>query len=159
MRRSSNTRPTTRRLVIAARQIRKTSAAEHRVDKQAGVLDERGQIADVPSVRPLSESEIADAIDRFQRGELIQSIAARLGVSRKRIRTVFQARGITSKRSPLTAEHVEHAAALYRGGLSLAAVGTEFGVTGMTIRRYLSEHGVKIRPRRGWENYENQQSD
>lgn len=83
---------------------------------------------------------------------MIQSIAARLGVNRKRIRVVFQARGITSKRIPLNEQQVERAAEQYRGGLSLAAVGAEFGLTDMTIRRCLVEHGVKIRPRQGWEN-------
>lgn len=116
------------------------------------MVDDRGRIAQVSSVRELSEAEVADAIVRYEGGGMIQSIAARLGVNRKRIRVEFQARGITSKRVPLTEQQVEHAAELYRSGLSLAAVGAEFGLTGMTIRRYLVEHGVKIRPRQGWEN-------
>jgi hypothetical protein len=118
------------------------------------VVDDRGRIAQVSSVREFSEAEIADAIARYEGGEMIQSIAVRFGVNRKRIRMEFQARGITSKRTPLDEQQVERAAELYRGGLSLAAVGAEFGLTGMTIRRYLVEHGVKIRPRQGWENRE-----
>ena len=80
-------------------------------------------------------------------------IAARLGVPRARLRCEFQASGITSKRTPLTEEQVEGAAELYRGGLSLAAFGAEFGMTRTTIRRYLAEHGVTVRPRKGWENH------
>lgn len=98
-------------------------------------------------------TEIEDAIERYRAGEKIMAIAARLGAPRARLRREFLARGITSKRTPLTEEQVEGAAELYRGGRSLAAVGTELGVTGMTIRRYLAERGVTIRPRKGWENH------
>lgn len=47
----------------------------------------------------------------------------------------------------LTEYQIERAADLYRGGPSLANVGTESGVTGMTIRQHL----LPIRPRQGWE--------
>ncbi len=150
MRRSSNSRAITKRLI---RETKKIRSAQPGTAVRGAVTDERGPVANVSSIRTLSTAEIEDAIDRYRAGEKIMVIAARLGVPRARLRCKFQASGITSKRTPLTEEQVEGAAELYRGGLSLAAVGAEFGVTGMTIRRHLVEHGVTVRPRKGWENH------
>ena len=150
MRGSSNNRAITRRFIRAAKKIRSEQSG---AAVPGAIADERGPVASASRVRRLTTAEIEDAIERYGAGERIMTIAARLGVPRSRPRREFQARGITSKRTPLAEEQVEGGAELYRGGLSLATVGKELGATGMAIRRYLTERGATIRPRKGWENH------
>jgi hypothetical protein len=47
-------------------------------------------------------------------------------------------------------EDVAEAARLYESGWSLARIGNKFEVAATNVRKRLEDHGVSIRPRRGW---------
>lgn len=63
----------------------------------------------------------------------------------------LQRAGVTPARyAGFQEDEMATARELYESGLSLAAVGERLGADASTIRRYLAEAGVPIRPRRGW---------
>ena len=72
------------------------------------------------------------------------------GLGKGSVLKLLYSAAVQMRNQGLTNENLEEAATLYRDGWSLAPVGNQFGCSPDTVRLALANHGVQIRPRKGW---------
>jgi hypothetical protein len=99
----------------------------------------------------LTRLQIDHLVERYLAGDIIRVIAADLKVNRTTVAHHLRARGVLTRRRPLTPEQVSRAAAAYEEGTSLAHIGEQLGVDSSTVWRALIKAGVRIRDTHGRE--------
>jgi lambda repressor-like predicted transcriptional regulator len=100
--------------------------------------------------RRITTAEAATIAEQYRTGRTMNQLARTFNVHRSTIVHCLQKQEVPLRQLGLSPEHLAPAAALYRSGWSLARIGDKYGTTDMTVRRALTLHGVKIRPRRGF---------
>ena len=91
----------------------------------------------------------------YRRLGSIPAVAAELGVPYETARRWLQAADVPVRakgRPSPTAAHLETPALVrrYERGESIAAIGSDLGVSPTTVRKRLLEASVHLRPRPGW---------
>jgi hypothetical protein len=71
------------------------------------------------------------------------------GIGKGSVVKVLHEHGVAMRNQGLSPEQIQQAAALYRNGLSLAKIGSQFDVDTTTVWSALKKVGVQMRPRRG----------
>lgn len=97
----------------------------------------------------LHDEEIGEMVAEYRTGDTLRQVAARHGISRARVSSLFEDRGVDRRGRSLTAAQVSTAQDLYLAGNSLATVGLSLGVDGATIRSALLRQGVSMRGTHG----------
>jgi hypothetical protein len=82
----------------------------------------------------------------------VNDLAAAYGIHRWTVMRHLDRLKVERRQLGLRPEDLEEAARLYTAGWSLARVGDNFEVTASTVAKRLRQHGVTIRPKRGWHN-------
>lgn len=95
-------------------------------------------------------AEAAEKAEQYLAGQTMKQLAGSYAVHRRPIAQGLQKQAMLLRQVGLPPEHLEQAAGLYRAGWSLVRIGDKYGTTDMTVRRALTKHGLKIRPRRGF---------
>jgi DNA-directed RNA polymerase specialized sigma24 family protein len=111
------------------------------------------EVQPLPALQPqhrLAENEIDELVRAYQAGATVKDLVHRYGVCQTTVLAHLDRHGI-ARRQPvgLSDEQTTEATRLYERGLSLAAVGQKLGFDSKTVRKYLADAGVTIRPSRG----------
>lgn len=98
-------------------------------------------------LRRLTARDVQQAINRYQAGESMIQIARGLGVRRDTVSAAFGKAGLPTRimHVPATTD-VDRAVELYAQGWSTRRTGEHLGFDAETIRKYLKERGVQMRP-------------
>jgi lambda repressor-like predicted transcriptional regulator len=91
---------------------------------------------------PHQAKELASA---YSAGNATNELAARFGIHRATVTAILHRLGVDLRQRGLTDEQVAEACRLYPEGWSLARLAERYGVTDMTVRRYLLLAGVVMR--------------
>jgi len=96
----------------------------------------------------LTEEEKAEIVKRYQAGENTNQLAAAYGCHRNTISNTLKKAGIdvTIKKIGIVF-NPEEAIKLYAEGWKSKDIGKKLGVSELTIRKCLKEHGIKLRTR------------
>lgn len=97
----------------------------------------------------LTADETATLLQGYEQGETLDNLAERFGIHRTTVLNHVQRAGM-ERRIGIIDRHLDKAQTLYASGLSLAAVGTQFGVGKDAVRQAFHRHGIPVRPRPGW---------
>jgi len=103
--------------------------------------------------RRLDHEQAATLIAAYRSGKKINSLASEFGIDRTTVMAVLHRERVERRRRGLDPQNLPHVARLYMEGWSAARLGQKFGANASTVLRRLREHGVAIRPRRGWQRH------
>lgn len=98
--------------------------------------------------RRFTEEEIQALAARYRAGETVSSLSRHLAVSRKALRSLLKAEGVSLRRRGMSQADADKAVQLYEGGLTIVEVVDRLGYSYGVINRMLHKRGVKVRPRR-----------
>ncbi len=101
--------------------------------------------------RRLDRDQTDALIAAYRSGKKIDSLASDFGIARTTVMSVLDRERVERRRPGLDAQALPQVAHLYMEGWSAARLGQKFGADPNTVLRRLREHGVAIRPRRGWQ--------
>jgi AraC-like DNA-binding protein len=116
-----------------------------------------GQDGDRMSARPtrsplrqrrLEDQEQAQLLVAYNKGVLVNDLAAMFGLSRTTVMANLRRLGAEPRRG-IVDRRIEEATTLSAEGWSLAKLGARYGVNPSTIRLALMKRGVSLRPRPG----------
>ena len=93
----------------------------------------------------LTDQDVAQLAEGYRSGRSAKALSKQFAIHRHTVAEVFRRAAIEPRTRGLTPDQVQLASRLYRGGLSLAKVGGELGVTANTVRRYSLLEGVVMR--------------
>ena len=96
----------------------------------------------------LTPAQKDEVITLYQQGVPVREICQRYDISRQQVSDLRNARGILRRPRGLSDEQKRQAEQHYLAGQSCAAIGRQFGVHAETVRRYLHNTGITLRPRR-----------
>jgi DNA-directed RNA polymerase specialized sigma24 family protein len=102
--------------------------------------------------RRLDRDQTDALIAAYRSGKKINSLASDFGIARTTVMSVLDRERVERRRLGLDAQDLPEVAHLYTEGWSAARLGEKFGADPATVLRRLREHGVAIRPRRGWQH-------
>lgn len=97
----------------------------------------------------ISDEQARRIAEGYAAGKMVYELATAFGCHRVTISAVLKRRGVALRLRPAAEEEVERMIALYRSGLSLAAVGDSIGVNASTVLRHLRSNGVPTRTAHG----------
>jgi DNA-binding CsgD family transcriptional regulator len=102
------------------------------------------------SCRRLSDEESEQLAQAYRDGATLQDLVTLFEVSQSTVLGHLDRHGV-ARRQPvgLSPDEVKQATRLYARGLNLKQVGAELGFDSKTVRKYLADVGVTIRPARG----------
>ena len=98
--------------------------------------------------RRLGPDEVLEMVGLREAGSEIDALAVRFGVHRTTVMNALQRAGVAGRRAghrELTPERLVAAGRLYETGVTLAAVGEQFGVDRRYLRRELPKVGFPMR--------------
>jgi len=108
----------------------------------------------VPSLRQkqhrLTHDEVRNLLASYEDGTTIARIASEFAVHRTTVLDIVRRAGL-KRRYRRVDDALDEAHTLYESGLSLKQVGQHFGVSLDAIRDSFNRHGVRVRPRPGWQ--------
>lgn len=98
----------------------------------------------------LNPDQVNELVATYQAGATLKALAARFSLHRVTVIAHLDRRKV-ARRPPvgLSPAQARGAVQLYEDGLSISGIGVRLGFSPNTVRRYLVEAGVSIRPRRG----------
>jgi DNA-binding CsgD family transcriptional regulator len=99
------------------------------------------------SCRRLTDEESERLVQAYRNGATLQDLVTLFEVSQSTVLAHLDRHGV-ARRQPvgLSPEQVKNATRLYESGLNLKQVGAKLGFDSKTVRKYLTEAGVTIRP-------------
>ena len=92
----------------------------------------------------------AQLVADYEAGMPSTQLVVTYGLGKGSVLKLLDEAGVQMRNRGLPKDKLEKAAKLYRDGWSLARVGKQFGCSPDTLRLALANHGVQIRPRKGW---------
>lgn len=98
----------------------------------------------------LTPAEAVAVAQQYQAGADMRALAIAFKVHRTTVSQCLHELGVPLRRQGLRDEDMAEAAQFYRAGWSLARLGDKYGCAHTAVRTRLLEHGVQLRPRRGW---------
>lgn len=98
--------------------------------------------------RRFTEEEIQELAARYRAGETISSLSRDLAVSRKALRSLLKAEGVSLRRRGMSQADADRAVQLYESGMTIAQVTEQVGYSYGVVNRMLHKRGVNVRPRR-----------
>ena len=99
----------------------------------------------------LKPAIVAEIVARYETGEPSTMIAASLDLSKGSVIRLLRDAGIPIRNQGLSDDQIAEAEQFYASGLSLAKIGSRFGVDHGTVWRALKKQGVKMRDTHGRE--------
>jgi hypothetical protein len=103
--------------------------------------------------RRLGPTEVTELASAYEAGATLEQLTSQFAIHRSTAFAHLNRRGVSRRPTPgLSPTQLDQAIDLYISGDSLLSVGQALGFSANTIRRYLLSAGVKLRPRRGWNN-------
>jgi hypothetical protein len=95
--------------------------------------------------RPLPLDDLTRAIERYQAGEKLSTIAGDYGFSRGFLTKQFREAGVTIRHHPMSGADITYATYLYGTGESLVAIGERLGYNSGTVWHALRKANVPMR--------------
>jgi len=93
-------------------------------------------------VRP---DQVEQLVERYRARATTYELAKEFDCHRTTVSEALKRAGVRLRRTGLLPSDIPEAISMYESGLSLAAVGERFNVTGDTVATRLRETGVRIR--------------
>lgn len=90
-----------------------------------------------------------ELVAAYESGISSNQLVIDYGIAKGTVLKLLRANNVTMRRQGLNAATAKQAAALYRDGKSLAAVGAMFGVDPTTVRSALIKQNVALRDSHG----------
>ena len=99
----------------------------------------------------LKSEQVRELLAAYQAGSTLRELSARFGLHEHTVKPHLERHGIERRvsRAKLSPNDIERAGELYRSGLSLVSVASQFDVDPKTIGTWLKRTGVPMRPRQG----------
>jgi DNA-directed RNA polymerase specialized sigma24 family protein len=89
----------------------------------------------------LTESEVERLVVAYREGSTILELAAECGCDRTTVMRYLKLHCVETRYRRLSKSQIDEAVELYSGGMSLAKLGTRFGVDPKTVKARLLERG------------------
>jgi hypothetical protein len=103
----------------------------------------------VQSQTRLTADQKAEIIELYRGRVAVKEIAAEYRIDRATVRSIAKVAGLEPHLRGLSDDDVRRAAHRYSEGASLATIGRELSVDGVTVMHALKRQGVRMRPRQG----------
>lgn len=126
----------------------KGSRRPQRRGEAARITDQRGPVRENSrqTQTRLSASNRADLLAGYADGVPVRELATRFGVHRGTVREVARRAGIAARQPELPTRKRAQAARLYEGGLTLAQVAEQLGISDAAVRSAVLACGGTVRP-------------
>ena len=102
--------------------------------------------------RRLQAHELDQLAEAYLAGSTLAQLSDRFRKHPSTISTDLERRGVARRYRIVEGERLHLAIQSYQDGQSVVSIGKELGVADETVRKALIQAGVKLRPRRGWED-------
>jgi IS30 family transposase len=101
--------------------------------------------------RRLQAGELDELAEAYLAGATLSELSDRFGKHRRTISIELERRGVARRYRLVEGERLQQAIQSYHSGMSVISIAKELGVAGDTVYKALTNAGVKLRPRRGWQ--------